>query len=79
MRILVAFDSFKGCASSLELGKIASSVIESFSLQSDIVAMADGGEGSLQAIKNSVKNIKKDYKGVFNRKVLYFYKLIKYL
>lgn len=60
MRILVAFDSFKGCASSLELGKIASSVIESFSLQSDIVAMADGGEGSLQAIKNSVKNIKVD-------------------
>lgn len=52
MKILIAFDSFKGSLSSLEAGKALKSGLESQIpyAEIEVVAAADGGEGSLEMI-----------------------------
>jgi len=56
MNILIASDSFKGNLSSYEVGEAIKKGILSFNNTSDveIVAVADGGEGSLDAINYAI-------------------------
>ena len=58
MKIVVAFDSFKGSATSMEVGN---AVREAFidvmpSCEVIVVPIADGGEGTVAAISNIVKD-----------------------
>ena len=51
MKIVLAIDSYKGCASSSQLSAWVEEAILSVDAQSDVVAccIADGGEGLLEA------------------------------
>ncbi|MFT5885734.1 MAG: glycerate kinase [Arcticibacterium sp.] len=57
MKILIASDSFKGSLSSLKVGEIlALGIKEARDRASiDIISVADGGEGSLEAINDSIQ------------------------
>ncbi|NLK67398.1 MAG: glycerate kinase [Campylobacteraceae bacterium] len=50
MRVLVAIDSFKGSVSSLEAGEAIKEGIEELSKSVEIIPIADGGEGSVEAM-----------------------------
>ena len=56
MNILLAFDSFKGCMSSDEANAVASSVLQPYFPNDDIIALplSDGGEGWLTAYQQAV-------------------------
>ena len=57
MRVLVAMDSFKGSLTSLEAGNSVKEGILKVSPSTDVkvFSLADGGEGTLDAIMN-IKN-----------------------
>jgi glycerate kinase len=57
MKILIASDSFKGSISSLNIGKALESGIKETRSQTviEIISVADGGEGSLEAINNAIQ------------------------
>lgn len=57
--VVIAIDSFKGCLSSLEAGLAIKRGIEEFCNEIVVIPIADGGEGSIEAIKD-----------VFNAKIL---------
>ena len=52
MKIVIAFDSFKGSLSSLEAGHAAAEGIKRFSpqIETKVIPMADGGEGTVSAL-----------------------------
>ncbi len=52
MKIVIAFDSFKGCMSSLEIVDICEAAIAEIdsSIQTISLIIADGGEGTLDAV-----------------------------
>ena len=56
MNILLAFDSFKGCMSSDEANAVASSVLQPYFPNDDIIALplSDGGEGWLTAYQQAI-------------------------
>ncbi len=56
MKIVVAFDSFKGCLSSREAAAVARRAIEDTVPSAEVVevAIADGGEGTVDAIVGSL-------------------------
>lgn len=56
MNILLAFDSFKGCMSSDEANAVASSVLQPYFPNDDIIALplSDGGEGWLTAYQQAM-------------------------
>lgn len=48
MKILLAFDSFKGSLSSTQAGEIVAEVLSAY--DTEVLTVADGGEGSLQVL-----------------------------
>lgn len=62
MKVVVAIDSFKGSLSSKEAGECVKSSILEFCDDVEVVCIADGGEGSveamMQATNSSIKTIK---------------------
>lgn len=56
MKVICAFDSFKGCITSLEAGEAAKHGILSAMLDSmvSVMPMADGGEGTIDAIRSMI-------------------------
>ena len=52
MKIVIAPDSFKGCLSSIEVGTIMEKAFldVSSSFQTNVIPMADGGEGTLETL-----------------------------
>ena len=59
MKIIVAFDSFKGCLSSAEANEAAAEGILSLFPDAEViqVPVSDGGEGFLDAVKASVSTV----------------------
>ena len=55
MKVLVAIDSFKGSLSSLEAGNAVKSGIEKLGCQVLVKPIADGGEGSVEALADALK------------------------
>ncbi len=57
MKVVVAIDSFKGCMSSVEAGKITARAIVSRipDAQVEVFPLADGGEGTLEALTSGMK------------------------
>ena len=57
MNVIIAMDSFKGCASSLELSTAITQGIQNVYPEANIVAyeIADGGEGTLQAMVHNTQ------------------------
>ena len=55
MKIVVAIDSFKGSLSSLEAGNAIKSAITRIDPDAEVIvkALADGGEGTVQALSES--------------------------
>lgn len=54
MKVVIAIDSFKGSLSSLEAGNAIKDGIEEFCKDVDVIAVADGGEGSVEAMMSGV-------------------------
>lgn len=56
MKVVVAVDSFKGSVSSMEANSSVVNAIRSVSSEISILSfpIADGGEGSLQALKDAL-------------------------
>lgn len=54
MKILVAIDSFKGCIGSLEAGNAVKNGISSLCEDVEVIAIADGGEGSVDAMVDTL-------------------------
>lgn len=59
MKVLLAFDSYKGSLDSWQVGSIASRAIQSVvpDAKCEIVPMADGGEGTVEAIVSATGGI----------------------
>lgn len=55
MKVLVAIDSFKGSLSSLEAGNAVKSGIEKLGCEVLVKPIADGGEGSVEALADALK------------------------
>ena len=55
MKVLVAIDSFKGSLSSLEAGNAIKSGIEKLGCEVLVKPIADGGEGSVEALADALK------------------------
>ncbi len=55
MKVLVAIDSFKGSLSSLEAGNAVKSGIEKLGCEVLVKSIADGGEGSVEALADALK------------------------
>ena len=55
MKVLVAIDSFKGSLSSLEAGNAVKSGIEKLGCEVLVKPIADGGEGSVEALTDALK------------------------
>jgi len=57
MNVIIAMDSFKGCASSLELSSAITKGVQNVYPDANIVAyeIADGGEGTLQAMVHNTQ------------------------
>jgi len=55
MIVLVAIDSFKGSLSSLEAGNAVKSGIEKLDCEVLVKPIADGGEGSVEALADALK------------------------
>lgn len=75
MKILIAVDSFKGTLTSIQASKIIKKVFESKGHSVEIVPIADGGEGTLEAINYSIRGEKK-YVSVSNplaKKIISYY------
>lgn len=74
MNILIAPDSFKGSLSSLEVGTIMEKAFldESSSFQTNVIPMADGGEGTLETLIYATggKKVKTKATGPLGEKVL---------
>ncbi|RBP04902.1 glycerate kinase [Rossellomorea aquimaris] len=60
MNILIAPDSFKGSLSSLEVGTIMEKAFldESLSFKTNVIPMADGGEGTLETLLYATEGMK---------------------
>ncbi|KGK86690.1 glycerate kinase [Desulfosporosinus sp. HMP52] len=60
MKIVIAPDSFKGCLNALEVAKAMRMGVQRVYPESNIemIPMADGGEGTVDAILSSVKGVK---------------------
>ena len=56
MKVLVAIDSFKGSLSSLEAGNAVKSGIEKLGCEVLVKPIADGGEGSVEALADALKS-----------------------
>lgn len=56
MRVLFAFDSFKGTMGSLEAGRVAAAALQEVSPDVEVVvaALADGGEGTTEAVHTAL-------------------------
>lgn len=55
MNILIAIDSFKGTISSIEIGKLLKSNLDSNKIKSEFLSVSDGGEGLIEALKDPLK------------------------
>ena len=57
MKIIIAIDSFKGSLSSIEAGQAAIDSIQSLSpdCQTELIPIADGGEGMLSVMMSTTK------------------------
>ncbi|QNK56093.1 glycerate kinase [Paenibacillus sp. PAMC21692] len=57
MKVLLAFDSFKGSLSSLDAGTIAAEAIREINpdAECDVIPLADGGEGTVEAVAYASK------------------------
>ena len=49
MKLLMAFDSFKGTLTSLEAGNIARDAAQAVGYDSEVQVVSDGGEGLVDA------------------------------
>ncbi|MDO5715462.1 MAG: glycerate kinase [Tissierellia bacterium] len=52
MKITIMMDSFKGCFSSLEVGNIIKSIVETHHHEAVVLPIADGGEGTVESLKD---------------------------
>lgn len=77
MKIMIASDSYKGSLSSLEVAKyIKKGVLEVYpECQFDIVAMADGGEGTVEALVDTLNGVYQDVEcfNPLNEKIIAHY------
>ncbi|ASM35370.1 glycerate kinase 1 [Campylobacter sputorum subsp. bubulus] len=53
-KVVIAIDSFKGCMSSLEAGLAIKDGIKEFCDEVVVIPIADGGEGSVEAMKDAL-------------------------
>ncbi|CZE49807.1 glycerate kinase [Campylobacter geochelonis] len=60
MKVVIAIDSFKGCLSSLEAGNAIKNAIASLVDEVIVVPIADGGEGSVEAMISAIKAKKRE-------------------
>lgn len=81
MKVLIAMDSFKGSVSSLEAGKAVSQGLNKSGLSShtEIVPVADGGEGTVEAFlyKTDGKTMVKKVTGPLGKEVYVKYGIYK--
>ena len=59
MKIVIAIDSFKGSLTSMEAGQVVMDSIQSFSPhhQTELIPIADGGEGMLSVMMSTTQGI----------------------
>lgn len=80
MKVLIAMDSFKGNLSSLEVAEVVEDGIRCVDKNAkvDKVAIADGGEGTTQAIVNCLNGeyVKLEVEGPLKRKVIARYGIV---
>jgi glycerate kinase len=81
MKVLIAMDSFKGNLGSLDVARVVEEGIRRVYEDADIdkVAIADGGEGTVEAIVNCLKGeyVKLEVEGPLNKKTVARYGIVK--
>ncbi len=81
MKVVVAIDSFKGCMSSVEAGRITARAIESRIPEAkvEVFPMADGGEGTLEALTSGMKGeiFSEEVTGPLGEKVMSRYAVLR--
>lgn len=75
MKVLAVIDSFKGTLTSKELGTICKNVLNEKQIETDYIAISDGGEGFLDAIEQHIdaQKVYVDIHNVFNKKMTAYY------